>query len=142
MPFHLRTVEPQRVCRLKGKHRKARGEDSSFVLVDGRKVRKPILFSSLEDVCSQTLTGILLQLSDLSRYASDIFLDIESQAGLISQRSRKIQVRLEILQNTVRTFDPKKTKIREWHIYPIYSPVYLARFTVDKNKMRNQVKHD
>lgn len=121
MPFHLRTVEPQRVCRLKGKHRKARGEDGSFVLVDGRKVRKPVLFSSLEDVCSQTLTGILLQLSDLSRYANDIFLDIETQAGLVSRRSYKIQVRLESLQNTARKFDPKKTKIRECPVYPIHS---------------------
>lgn len=113
MPFHLRTVEPRRVCRLRGPHRTASGEEKGFVLADGRKVRKPILFSSLEDVCSQTLTGILLQLSDLSRHASDIFLDIESQARLISQRSHRIQVRLEGLQNTVRQSDPKKTKIRE-----------------------------
>ncbi|XP_076129223.1 NHS-like protein 1 [Alosa pseudoharengus] len=111
MPFHLRAVEPQRVCRLKGKHHRAPGEESGFVVVDGRKVRKPVLFSSLEDVCSQTLTGILLQLSDLSRHASDIFLDIETQAGLISRRSHRIQLRLEVLQGTVRRSDPKKTKI-------------------------------
>ncbi|XP_030628402.1 NHS-like protein 1 [Chanos chanos] len=94
MPFPDRTVEPRRVCRLRNR--------------DGKS---PVLFSSLEEVCCHTLTSILRQLSDLSRHASDIFLGIETQAGLIWDRSSRIQGRLETLQNVVRKCDPKKVKI-------------------------------
>ncbi|KAK7150229.1 hypothetical protein R3I93_011476 [Phoxinus phoxinus] len=108
MPFPERTVEPQLVNRL------GRGSDvseKSFITPDGRRVRKPALFSSLEEVCCHSFTSILYQLSDLSRHASDIFLGIQTQAGLISQRTSRIQVRLERLQITARKFDPKTVKI-------------------------------
>ncbi|KAL1253779.1 hypothetical protein QQF64_016008 [Cirrhinus molitorella] len=109
MPFSARTVEPQLVSRLRGSD----GSEKSFITPDGRRVRKPVLFSSLEEVCCHTLTGILHQLSDLSRHASDIFLGIETQAVLVTQRTSSIQVRLERLQLTVRKSDPKTVKIRE-----------------------------
>lgn len=111
------------MCRLK-----ARDSGRGFLLVDGRKVKKPVLFSELEDVCSQTLTGILLQLSDLSRHASSIFLDIETQAGLLAQRSRRIQVRLEVLHSTVRKCDPKKAKIRKYPINDVILVVTLSLY--------------
>ncbi|XP_055043207.2 NHS-like protein 1 isoform X9 [Misgurnus anguillicaudatus] len=107
MPFPQRTVEPQLVSRLRG----SEGSEKSFITSDGRRVRKPVLFNSSDEVCCQTLTGILHQLSDLSRHASDIFLGIESQAGLITQRATRIQVRLERLQIVARNLDPKKVKI-------------------------------
>ncbi|XP_051501295.1 NHS-like protein 1 isoform X2 [Myxocyprinus asiaticus] len=107
MPFPERTVEPQLVSRLRGND----SSEKTFITLDGRRVRKPVLFGSLEEVCCHTLTGILHQLSDLSRQASDIFLGIETQAGLISQRTSRIQVRLERLQVIAHKFDPKKIKI-------------------------------
>ncbi|KAK9956572.1 hypothetical protein ABG768_014297 [Culter alburnus] len=107
MPFPERTVEPQLVSRLRGSD----VSEKSFVTPDGRRVRKPVLFSSLEEVCCHSLTSILHQLSDLSGHASDIFLGIETQAVLISQRTSRIQVRLERLQLTARKFDPKTIKI-------------------------------
>ncbi|XP_059354563.1 NHS-like protein 1 isoform X3 [Carassius carassius] len=107
MPFPERTVEPQLVSRLRGRD----GSEKSFTTPDGRRVRKPVLFSSLEEVCCHTLTGILHQLSDLSLHASDIFLGLETQAVLVTQRTSSIQVRLERLQLTVRKFDPKTIKI-------------------------------
>ncbi|XP_067273692.1 NHS-like protein 1 isoform X2 [Pseudorasbora parva] len=107
MPFPERTVEPQLVSRLRGSDVLER----SFVTPDGRRVRKPVLFSSLEEVCCHSLTSILHQLSDLSRHASDIFLGIETQAVVISQRTSRIQVRLERLQLTARKFDPKTIQI-------------------------------
>uniref|UniRef100_A0A8C1MGK2 NHS-like 1b n=1 Tax=Cyprinus carpio TaxID=7962 RepID=A0A8C1MGK2_CYPCA len=107
MPFPERTVEPQLVSRLRGSD----GSDKSFMTPDGRRVRKAVLFSSVEEVCCHTLTSILHQLSDLSRHASDIFLGIETQAVLITRRTSSIQVRLERLQLTVRKFDPKTIKI-------------------------------
>uniref|UniRef100_A0A8C2JHH6 NHS-like 1b n=1 Tax=Cyprinus carpio TaxID=7962 RepID=A0A8C2JHH6_CYPCA len=107
MPFPERTVEPQLVSRLRGSD----GSDKTFMTPDGRRVRKAVLFSSVEEVCCHTLTSILHQLSDLSRHASDIFLGIETQAVLITRRTSSIQVRLERLQLTVRKFDPKTIKI-------------------------------
>lgn len=107
MPFPERTVEPHLVNRLRGSD----VSEKSFITPDGRRVRKPVLFSSLEEVCCHSLTSILYQLSDLSRHASDIFLGIQTQAGLISQRTSRIQVRLERLQLTARKFDAKTVKI-------------------------------
>lgn len=110
MPFPQRAVEPQLLCRLRGSD----GPEKSFITPDGRRVRKPVLFSSLEEVCCHTFTSILHQLSDLSRHASDIFLGIETQAGLISHRTSRIQARLERIQLTVHTLDPKSVKIRKF----------------------------
>ncbi|XP_059368654.1 NHS-like protein 1 isoform X2 [Carassius carassius] len=107
MPFPERTVEPELVSRMRG----SAGSEKSFTTPDGRRVRKPVLFSSLEEVCCHTLTNILHQLSDLSRHASDIFLGIETQAVLVTQRTSTIQLRLERLQHTVCKFDPKTIKI-------------------------------
>lgn len=120
MPFPERTVEPHLVNRLRGSD----VSEKSFITPDGRRVRKPVLFSSLEEVCCHSLTSILYQLSDLSRHASDIFLGIQTQAGLISQRTSRIQVRLERLQLTARKFDAKTVKIRKFR----GSVMYLLPF--------------
>lgn len=116
MPFPERTVEPQLVSRLRGSD----VSEKSFMTPDGRRVRKPVLFYSLEEVCCHSLTSILHQLSDLSRHASDIFLGIETQAVLISQKTSRIQVRLERLQLTARTFDPKTVQIRKFRGSVLY----------------------
>lgn len=110
MPFPQRTVEPQLVSRL----RVSVASEKTFITPDGRKVRKPVLSDSLEEVCCRTLIGILHQLSDLSRHASEIFLGIETQAGLVSQRATRIQVRLERVQTVARKLDPQKVKIRKF----------------------------
>ncbi|XP_061097542.1 NHS-like protein 1 isoform X2 [Conger conger] len=115
MPFHSRSVEPRRVCRLNDVDYIAGAltdrDDCNFTGVGDYKVRKLVLFTSLEEVCCHTLTNIIHQLSDLSRHASNIFLEIEAEAGLLSKRSCRIQLRLETLQSTVRSFDHKKIKI-------------------------------
>ncbi|XP_064847311.1 NHS-like protein 1 isoform X1 [Oncorhynchus masou masou] len=112
MPFHQRIVEPRNLSRLPRRDGKTLGEeDGAFIVVDGRKLRKPVLFTALDEVCSHTMINILHQLSDLSRNASDIFLGIEMEAGMVFQRSCRIQVRLETLHNAVIKFDHKKIKI-------------------------------
>lgn len=114
MPFHQRIVEPRHLSRLPRRDGKTLGEeDGAFIVVDGRKLRKPVLFTALDEVCSHTMINILHQLSDLSRNASDIFLGIEMEAGMVFQRSCRIQVRLETLHNAVIKFDHKKIKIRK-----------------------------
>ncbi|XP_034556001.1 LOW QUALITY PROTEIN: NHS-like protein 1 [Notolabrus celidotus] len=107
MPFHQRSIEPRRVSRLPAR-------DGRRPAVDGtgkRKLRKPVLFSSLDEVTCHTFTNIIHQLSDLSRHASDIFLGIEMEAGMVFRRSCRIQGRLQGLQCEVRKLDPKNVKI-------------------------------
>lgn len=108
MPFPQRTIEPRRVARLSARDGWIPREETGR-----RKLRKPVLFSSLDEVGCHTLTNIIHQLSDLSRHAGDIFLAIEMQAGTVFRRSCRIQGRLQKLQVEVRQLDPKKTQIRE-----------------------------
>lgn len=111
MPFNQRTIEPRRVSRLSARDGQIPGEDGGFVVVDGRRYKKPVVFSSLDEVSCHTMVNIIHQLSDLSRHASDIFLRIEMEAGLVIQRCRRIHGRLESLHNEVSKFEPKKVKI-------------------------------
>ncbi|XP_076021428.1 NHS-like protein 1 isoform X2 [Genypterus blacodes] len=106
MPFHQRTVEPRHVSRLSPRDGWRPGEEAGR-----RKLRKPVLFSSLDEVGCHTLTNMIHQLSDLSRYASDIFLGIEMEAGMAFRRSCRIQGRLQSLQDQVRKLEAKKVKI-------------------------------
>ncbi|KAG7508559.1 hypothetical protein JOB18_016943 [Solea senegalensis] len=107
MPFLQRSVEPRRVSRLSARDGCwTHGEEPGR-----RKLRKPVLFSSLDEVSCHTLTNIIYQLSDLSRHASEIFLGIEMEAGMVFRRSCRIQGRLQFLQDEVCNFDPKKVKI-------------------------------
>ncbi|XP_042245877.1 NHS-like protein 1 isoform X1 [Thunnus maccoyii] len=106
MPFHQRSIEPRRVSRLSARDGWIPGDETGR-----RKLRKPVLFSSLDEVSCHTLTSIIYQLSDLSRHASDIFLGIEMEAGMVFRRSCRIQGRLHNLQGEVRKLDPKKIQI-------------------------------
>lgn len=112
MPFHQRSVEPRRVSRLSAREGCRPAEETGR-----RRLRRPVLFSSLDDVACHTLTGVIRQLSDLSRHASDIFLGIEREAGEVFRRSCKIQGRLRSLQSEIHTLDPKKVKIREFETF-------------------------
>ncbi|KAK7907809.1 hypothetical protein WMY93_016421 [Mugilogobius chulae] len=105
MPFHQRTIEPRHVGRLSSSCVKP-GDHTG-----GRRLKKPVLFSSLDEVSCHVLTNLIHQLSDLSRHASDVFLGIEMEAGLVFRRSCRVQARLQGLQGAVRHLDPKKVKI-------------------------------
>lgn len=112
MPFHQRSVEPRRVSRLSPKDGWIPREEAGR-----RKLRKPVLFSSLDEVSCHTLTNIIHQLSDLSRHASDVFLGIEVEAEKVFRRSCRIHGRLQILQDGVCTLDPKKIQIRKFVVF-------------------------
>ncbi|XP_066532460.1 NHS-like protein 1 isoform X3 [Hoplias malabaricus] len=112
MPFPLRSVEPRRPCRLRAPDgAELRGRQDALSPPESRRVRRAVLFSSLDEVSSHSLSGILRQLSDLSRNASDIFLGIEEQAVLICERTSRLHSRLERIHNTVRPLDHKNIKI-------------------------------
>ncbi|XP_075315733.1 NHS-like protein 1 isoform X7 [Odontesthes bonariensis] len=106
MPFHQRTVEPRLVSRLSARDGWKPREETGR-----RRLRRPVLFSSLDEVSCHTLTSIIHQLSELSRHASDIFLGIEVEAGMVFRRSCRIQGRLHSLQSQVCRLDPKKVQI-------------------------------
>lgn len=98
MPFALRTVEPRRLCLPRS--------------ADGGHSAAP--FASLDEVCNRALATVLLQLSDLSHRASDVFHAVEVQSVRVFQRTRRIQQRLDNIASTVQQLDPKKVRIREF----------------------------
>lgn len=98
MPFHERTVEPRRLCRLK--EEKEAGDGA-------------VLVASLDEVSARALMGLLLQLADVSRHAGDIFRGVQLQAALVFQRSSRIQQRLDVLHSTVCQLNPKQVPIRK-----------------------------
>lgn len=117
MPFYKRIVNPQRVCRLNEE-----GFNTGRIyLADGKiensKVFQPPTFTSLEDVNCQTFTNILHQLSDLSRHATCIFSEIQTEAASVVHRAARLQLRLDSLENAALKLDHRKIKLRELTFY-------------------------
>lgn len=108
MPFHKRTVEPQNLCRLLNFLEPGAGQDQLECSGIGLH-----LWTSLNDVSCRSLKNILQQLSDLSRHASSIFLEIQSEATRVICRSAELQRRLNTLQHTARELDQKKIRLRK-----------------------------
>ncbi|XP_074804609.1 NHS-like protein 1 isoform X4 [Natator depressus] len=117
MPFPLRTVEPLKLCRLEdalpgpakaGDKERARAAGGAG---SGRRGAGLLLFGSLEQVSSHSLVSLLWQLSDLSRCASDIFGEIQSQADALCRRSARLQRRLGSLRALSARLDHRRVKI-------------------------------
>ncbi|XP_066530215.1 actin-binding protein WASF1-like [Hoplias malabaricus] len=106
MPFSKRAVEPVRLARSRAR----RAEKCEVGKVDS-----PLKsWSSLSDVSCTAIRNALVQLSDLSRHAASIFLEIHSEVSSVVTRSTALQRRLDSLQDTVRKLDHKKITIRKW----------------------------
>ncbi|XP_066461604.1 NHS-like protein 1 isoform X3 [Eleutherodactylus coqui] len=99
MPFHLRTVQPTKLCRL--------GTSNGQIPKDGTVV----VFTSLQEVNAHSMLRILHQLSDLSRHAEDIFTNIQGQAITLGERSARLQRRLASLHQTVFQLDHRKVPV-------------------------------
>ncbi|KAM4043459.1 NHS-like protein 1 isoform 1-T1 [Anomaloglossus baeobatrachus] len=99
MPFHLRTVQPTKLCRL--------GTS------DGQIPRDVSLsvFTSLQEVNVHSMVRIIHQLSNLSRHAEDIFTNIQGQAKTLGERSARLQRRLASLHQTVSQLDHRKVPV-------------------------------
>ncbi|XP_077095948.1 NHS-like protein 1 isoform X4 [Siphateles boraxobius] len=95
MPFHKRIVEPRSLGRINR----------------GRLEVNRDVFISLDAVNCQTLINILRQLSDLSRHASSVFVEIQTEAELVINKACALQHRLDSLQDTVRNLSHKRTTI-------------------------------
>ncbi|XP_067311322.1 NHS-like protein 1 isoform X3 [Pseudorasbora parva] len=95
MPFHKRIVEPRSL----GRTNRGRLEVNGDVSI------------SLDAVNCQTLVNILRQLSDLSRHASSMFEEIQTESALVINKASALQNRLDSLQDTVRNLNHKRTTI-------------------------------
>uniref|UniRef100_A0A7N4V6U0 NHS like 1 n=1 Tax=Sarcophilus harrisii TaxID=9305 RepID=A0A7N4V6U0_SARHA len=136
MPFHKRTVEPVKMCRLD----ESAGDEAAGVSGrcgsspgPGESGRAPqlltgaaggaataegdgvvaggLLFTSLEQVSAHSLVFLLWQLSDLSRCAGDIFAEIEGEAVALGRRAARLHSRLDALQAAAGRLDHRKVLI-------------------------------
>lgn len=118
MPFHKRIVEPRSLGRINRERLEVNGD--VFASLD------------LDAVNCQTLINILRQLSDLSRHASSMFAEIQTESALVINKASSLQHRLDSLQDTVRHLNQKRTTIRECFTF-IYSTTmwqaYLLKLT-------------
>lgn len=118
MPFHKRIVEPRSLGRINRERLEVNGD--VFASLD------------LDAVNCQTLINILRQLSDLSRHASSMFAEIQTESALVINKASALQHRLDSLQDTVRHLNQKRTTIRECFTF-IYSTTmwqaYLLKLT-------------
>ncbi|KAJ7413838.1 wiskott-Aldrich syndrome protein family member 1-like protein [Willisornis vidua] len=120
MPFPLRTLEPLKLCRLEeaggdGAERggPAPGDPAGVSEGGGGRRRGTVpLFGTLEQVSSYALVSLLMQLSDLSRCAGDIFGGILSEADSLCHRNARLQRRLGALEELLARLDHRKVKIR------------------------------
>ncbi|XP_059375056.1 NHS-like protein 1 isoform X2 [Carassius carassius] len=92
MPFHNSIVEPLSLGR-----------------INRERLVKDDVFSSMDAVNCQTLINILRQLSDLSRLASSMFAEIQTESALLVSKASALQHRLDSLQDTVRHLNHKRT---------------------------------
>ncbi|XP_029877879.1 NHS-like protein 1 isoform X4 [Aquila chrysaetos chrysaetos] len=119
MPFPLRTLEPLKLCRLEeaggdGAERggPAPGDHAGSAEGGGGRRRGAVpLFGALEQVSSYALVSLLMQLSDLSRCAGDIFGGILSEADSLCHRNARLQRRLGALEGLLARLDHRKVKI-------------------------------
>ncbi|XP_069643296.1 NHS-like protein 1 isoform X1 [Haliaeetus albicilla] len=119
MPFPLRTLEPLKLCRLEeaggdGAERggPAPGDHGGAAEGGGGRRRGAVpLFGALEQVSSYALVSLLMQLSDLSRCAGDIFGGILSEADSLCHRNARLQRRLGALEGLLARLDHRKVKI-------------------------------
>ncbi|KAM3856606.1 NHS-like protein 1 isoform 6-T6 [Vipera latastei] len=109
MPFPLRTVAPLKLCRLEEGAAAAQRDKDGHARRSGAGLLR--LFDSLEEVCSRSLVSLLWQLSDLSRWAGDIFGGIQSEADSLGRRSVRLQCRLESLKGLAGCLDHRKVKV-------------------------------
>lgn len=98
MPFIQRVVEPIYLSR------------QSLYKEDGEALVKDY---ELEAVTNNSLSNALRQLASLVLIANDIFDDLAKQLQDVCARSNKLRTRINVLEENVLSFDPKKVTVRK-----------------------------
>ncbi|GJQ84585.1 hypothetical protein Trydic_g10198 [Trypoxylus dichotomus] len=97
MPFVQRVIEPKYLSR------------TSLWDVDGNpRVRD----NELEAVTNNTLSNALRQLASLVLASNDIFNELKEELRGIAQRSEKLKARIDLVEDKVAAYDPKKVTVR------------------------------
>ncbi|XP_062871583.1 actin remodeling regulator NHS isoform X2 [Trichomycterus rosablanca] len=96
MPFPVRSVEPQRLCRLGAD---PLGEDPGS---DG-----PPVFTDLCSVSNAALSRAVRQLSDLARHASSLFEELERELASTDLRVRDLRDKIQRMERSTGEMDHK-----------------------------------
>lgn len=56
-----------------------------------------------EDVCINSLSGLILQLASISKHADEIFSELLTESSLISKRTKTISSRIQLVKNRTDT---------------------------------------
>lgn len=115
MPFYKRTVEPRSLVRI--------NRDRLDVQED--------VFSSLDAVNCQALMNVLRQLCDVSRHASCMFVELQTEAALVINKASALQHRLDTLQDTVRHLNHRRTTTREFFTF-MCSRIYYSKYIITR----------
>ncbi|XP_029988111.1 Nance-Horan syndrome protein isoform X2 [Sphaeramia orbicularis] len=93
MPFAKRVVEPQLLCRYQIPNEEG------------------LLFEDLVSISNVALSRTLRQLSDLARHACSIFQELEGDLTTTNQRVRRLQSKINELQQNCTELDPKQEAV-------------------------------
>jgi hypothetical protein len=107
MPFVHLVVEPKCLSR-----RSLLADDDQPIVTD----HEP------EAVTNNNLRSVLRQLAFLVLIANDIFEDLMKQLQDVSERSARLQNRIEPVEGKVKAFESRKVTVRK---YILHSTVYL-----------------
>lgn len=98
MPFVQRIIEPKYLSR------------TSLWDVDGNP---RVTDDELEAVTNNTLSNALRQLASLVLAANDIFAELKNELKVIAQRSEKLKSKIDLVEDKVAAYDPKKVTVRK-----------------------------
>lgn len=105
MPFVQRVVEPKYLSRVT-----LFNENGTPKVPDGE----------LEAVTNFTLCNALRQLASLSLIADDIFKELGSQLQTVFKRCEEVKTRINLVDEKLAQFDPKKVPVRKYQLSPLY----------------------
>lgn len=102
MPFVQRYIEPKYLSRT------TLFDDDGNAKVNDEE---------LQAVTNNTLTNALRQLASLVLVANDIFNELGTQLQDIQQRAETIKIKINVVEEKVLEFDPKKVTVRKYQIF-------------------------
>ena len=98
MPLVTRTIEPKYLSR------KSLFDENGKSLINDYE---------LEAVTNNTLTNVLRQLASLVLVANDIFEDLARHLQNVYERSCKLKIKINNVEDNLLEYDPKKITVRK-----------------------------
>lgn len=98
MPFVQRVVQPVHVSR---------------VILHDEEGKPRIKDGELEAVTNYTLSSALRQLASVVVLADEIFQELNKQLQNVTERTKKLRLRINTVDEKVAAFDPKTVTVRK-----------------------------